>query len=401
MFTIVKYRFFTFVNMKNYSASIKGIMDRYPEFKLDQIKDRYINQSHIQPILNEFEKDVELSKIGYSVNKEPIHLLKIGSGKIKVLAWSQMHGNESTTTRATLDVINALINFKTVETSDILKNISLYCIPMLNPDGSRKYTRLNYNNVDLNRDAQNLTQPESRILRKIFDDIKPDFCLNLHGQRTIFSAGATDKSAVMSFLTPAEDKDREVTVKRSESMKVIAKIAADLKDVLPDQIGRYDDGFNLNCTGDTFQSEGVPTILFEEGHFPNDYTRETTREFAAASIISSLRSIATGTYLDFSTKNYFDIPENDKKFNDILIKNVRIKDGIKDVSIQFSEKLIDNKVEFIPKIENIEDKIDKYGHREIDGNGKILELAGYKTPVANVVVDKIFLNKEILMVKCD
>ena len=170
---------------------------------------------------------------------------------------------------------------------------------------------------------------------------------------------------------------------------------------MPGQIGRYDDGFNLNCTGDTFQSEGVPTILFEEGHFPNDYTRETTREFAAASIISSLRSIATGTYLDFSTKDYFDIPENDKKFNDILIKNVRIKDGIKDVTIQFSEKLIGNSVEFIPKIENIEDKIEKYGHREIDGDGKILELAGYKTPVANVVVDKIFLNKEILMVKCD
>ena len=384
-----------------YAAPIKEIMDRYPDFKLNQIKDRYINQSHIQPILNNFEKDVELSKIGYSVNKEPIHLIRIGNGKIKVLAWSQMHGNESTTTRAILDVINALIHLDTVETRDILNNISLYCIPMLNPDGARKYTRFNYNNVDLNRDAQNLTQPESRLLRKVFEEVKPQFCLNLHGQRTIFSAGLTDKSAVMSFLTPAEDEERHLSAKRSESMKIIAQIASDLQEVLPGQIGRYDDGFNLNCTGDTFQSEGVPTVLFEEGHFPNDYTREATREFVVASIISSLRSIAIGTYLDFSVEDYFAIPENAKNFNDILIKNVRILDSIKDVSIQYSEKLVGNKIEFIPKIEKIEDKIDKYGHKEVDGDGKILELEGRKTPVENVIVDKIFLNREILMVKCD
>ena len=76
-------------------------------------------------------------------------------------------------------------------------------------------------------------------------------------------------------------------------------------------------------------------------------------------------------------------------------------DTIKDVSIQYSEKLVGNKVEFIPKIEKIEDKIDKYGHKEVDGEGKILELEGRKTPVENVIVDKIFLNREILMVKCD
>ncbi|WBL27321.1 M14 family zinc carboxypeptidase [Zunongwangia sp. HGR-M22] len=387
--------------MRKYEATIDSIMSLYGDFKLKEIQGRYINQSHIQPILNKFEEYVELSKIGFSVNKEPIHLLKIGNGNTKVLAWSQMHGNESTTTKAILDVFNALINNDSADLRVILDHITLYCIPMLNPDGARKYTRFNYNNVDLNRDAQHLTQPESRILRKIFEEVKPDFCLNLHGQRTIFSAGLTNKSAVMSFLTPAEDQERNITPKRLESMKVIAQIAEDLKAALPEQIGRYDDGFNLNCTGDTFQSEGVPTILFEEGHFPNDYTRETTREFAVASIFSSLRSIATKSYLNFSGDDYFKIPENGKKFNDILIKNVRIKDGIFDVSIQYSEKLVGEKIEFVPKIENISSKIDKYGHREFEGEGKILELEGEKSLVENVVVDKLLLNKEILMVKCD
>jgi hypothetical protein len=40
---------------------------------------------------------------------------------------------------------------------------------MLNPDGADMYTRLNANEVDLNRDSQNLTQPESKVLREIFD----------------------------------------------------------------------------------------------------------------------------------------------------------------------------------------------------------------------------------------
>jgi hypothetical protein len=47
------------------------------------------------------------------------------------------------------------------------------------------YTRLNANEVDLNRDSQNLTQPESKVLREIFDLFQPHYCFNLHDQRTI------------------------------------------------------------------------------------------------------------------------------------------------------------------------------------------------------------------------
>ena len=49
---------------------------------------------------------------------------------------------------------------------------------MLNPDGADAYTRVNANLVDLNRDAQNLSQPESKILRNAFNKIKPDFILH-------------------------------------------------------------------------------------------------------------------------------------------------------------------------------------------------------------------------------
>jgi hypothetical protein len=57
------------------------------------------------------------------------------------------------------------------------------------------YTRLNANEVDLNRDSQNLTQPESKVLREIFDLFQPHYCFNLHDQRTIFGV-STGKPAV-------------------------------------------------------------------------------------------------------------------------------------------------------------------------------------------------------------
>ena len=57
-------------------------------------------------------------------------------------------------------------------------------------------------------------------------------------------------------------------------MEVIIKMNNVLQNVIPNQVGIYDDSFNINCVGDSFQSKGVPTILFEAGHYKNDYSRE-------------------------------------------------------------------------------------------------------------------------------
>ena len=54
-------------------------------------------------------------------------------------------------------------------------------------------------------------------------------------------------------------------------MAIIAELNEMLQEFIPGQVGRYDDGFNINCVGDTLQQLNIPTILFEAGHFPNDY----------------------------------------------------------------------------------------------------------------------------------
>ena len=143
--------------------------------------------------------------IGNSVKGKPIYAVTIGKGQKKILMWSQMHGNESTTTKALFDVLNTLTSNNPI-VKHIINACTLYVIPILNPDGAEAYTRVNANAMDLNRDAQDLSQPESKVLRQAFMSFKPHFCYNLHGQRTIFSAGNTNNPATVSFLSPAQDE---------------------------------------------------------------------------------------------------------------------------------------------------------------------------------------------------
>ena len=50
-------------------------------------------------------------------------------------------------------------------------------------------------------------------------------------------------------------------------MKLIAAMALEHETSTTWGIGRYDDSFNINCTGLLYYS-GVPTMLFEAGHYP-------------------------------------------------------------------------------------------------------------------------------------
>ena len=151
---------------------------------------RYLTLESIEPILNRINTDNQRSIIGQSVQERPIYKYIIGTGKTKIYLWSQMHGNESTTTKALFDFLNLLHSGSDLAKS-FLDSFTFCCLPMLNPDGAVLYTRANANEIDLNRDSQDLTQPESKLLGAVFEEFKPDYCYNLHDQRTIFGVADT------------------------------------------------------------------------------------------------------------------------------------------------------------------------------------------------------------------
>lgn len=338
----------------------------YSRYREGSVSGRYLPATPIMEFFEHRGHSPRHAILGKSVEGRPIYGLTLGEGPIRILMWSQMHGNESTTTKAVLDLINYLDS----DPDGLLHKCRIMIIPMLNPDGAERYTRINANGIDLNRDARDLSQPESRILRSVFTEFVPDYCFNLHGQRTLFSVGPSPKPATVSFLSPASDAVRSVTRSRALAMQLIVAMSNTLETDIPGMIGRYDDSFNPCCVGDSFQMEDAVTILFEAGHYPNDYMRERTRELIWNAMIAALETIATDSIGQYDQEAYFAIPENGKLFFDILVHHAekaypKLPQNT-DIGIQFKEELLNGRVEFVPFLDKRGNLSGYFGHENLD-----------------------------------
>ena len=353
----------------------------FDESKEKALQGRYLTLDSIEPLLHKLNSNNQLSIIGKSVLERPIYKYQIGTGSTRIFLWSQMHGNESTTTKALFDFLN-LLNSGTDLAKKLLSTFTFCALPILNPDGAQAYTRVNANMIDLNRDSQDLSQPESKVLRAEFESFKPHYCFNLHDQRTIFGVSDTGKVATVSFLAPSYNEEREVNDSRLKAINLIAEIDAVLQEYIPGQVGRFDDSFNINCIGDTFQSLGVPTLLFEAGHFSGDYLREETRKYIFMSLISSFTILSENDIVINRINKYLNIPQNKPVFYDFMYKNVKINyDGIEKITnfaAQYKEELIENKIYFNAYIVEVGDLKGYYGHVEYDAKG-----AEYKDDFGN------------------
>lgn len=319
----------------NTQLNISKIENLHKEFKVTSLFGKWITFNDIEPLLKSFDA----IEIGSSENNIPIYNLEFGTGKRRILIWSQMHGNESTGTKAIFDLINCLQNSSKTSIKLILKNCTIKIVPMLNPDGALVYTRVNANNIDLNRDAVDLKAKESKLLRNVLESFKPEFCFNLHDQRTIFGVEGTKNPASISFLAPSEEETRAITKGRKQTMNVIVAMNNLLQQIIPNHIGRYTDEFYPTATGDNFQKENYNTILIEAGHYKDDYNREEVRKFNFYALLQGLYHIAISDNFD-TYEAYFNIPNNQKNFFDV-INRYQNKD---DIAYQYEDEIEGNKL---------------------------------------------------------
>jgi hypothetical protein len=349
---------------------IKKIRHWYKTHFEKKLKGQYITYKKILPLLEALPAQFELEVLGYSVEDRPIPSVKIGKGKTKVLLWAQMHGDESTATRVLFDFFNFLqhpADLKAIR-DQILAQCTLVIIPILNPDGAYRYTRINALNIDLNRDAKSLQMPESNVLKHIASSFKPHFGFNLHDQGTQYNVAGTKNPATLSFLAPAADIERSITSSRKKAMQVIAAMNNFVQQVIPKHIGRYDDAFCNTCFGDSLQQMGIATILIEAGH--SDWKREKTREYYFYALLQGLNTVAKHNYTNYSTKQYFAIPNNEKLFFDVIYRNVRVNyprlSYVIDIAVNFNEYILGNKIARQGNIAKIGDLSPYLAHIEED-----------------------------------
>lgn len=362
---------------------------KQPDFLNTVAENRFFSYSNFidvfKQLLGQFDSgSYQFEELGKSVLNESIYKLSLGTGTTKILMWSQMHGNESTTTRSLLLFIDWFLK------STYQSNYKLYIIPVLNPDGLTRWTRENANGVDLNRDAQDLFQPESLLLRSAFDSFKPDYCFNLHDQRTIYGTPNASHAIDCSFLAPAANESREITPSRLKAMQVIYKMVHSISDHSIGTIGRYNDAFNINCVGDMFQSLGVPTILFEAGQANQDYYRLYSMNLIFKSLQSAIESLATDfvTRKDEIINNYQSITTIEANYCDILIKNVSSGDRKVDLAIMYQEVIKDEILYFVPLLSGVNDQNVKNAHR-------IIELKEQDVIDFDVSVGQRFISKQL------
>jgi len=101
----------------------------FSQYKEETIHGRYITLDSIEPLLQKLNTNNQLQIIGKSVLGKSIYSYKIGEGKTKIFLWSQMHGNESTTTKALFDFLNVLQSGSQLA-QQLLNTFTFCSIPM-------------------------------------------------------------------------------------------------------------------------------------------------------------------------------------------------------------------------------------------------------------------------------
>ncbi len=371
----------------------EALYTSYDSYKVEGLDIRRIKYDDIRGHISELkdDKNYTVKQVGASIGGKPINLIKFGNGDTKVLLWSQMHGDESTATRALFDIIHFFQSQgHESEKKAILDNLTIYMIPMLNPDGAENFVRQNLLGIDINRDAVRQQTPEGQTLKRVRDSLNPEFGFNLHDQSTYYNAVRTDNPASLSFLAPAYNYEKDINTVRGNAMKVIVHINQVLQNYIPGSVGRYNDDFEPRAFGDNITKWGTSTILIESGGNLNDPEKKELRKLNYVAILSALESIATKNYESLSVNDYIKIPENDRKLYDLKLigatYNLLGNDYIVDLGINKLE--VDNKEKTnyftIGRVMEIGDLSTYYGYHTLDASGmKMVNGKVYPKIVAN------------------
>jgi hypothetical protein len=375
--------------IKEEKPDLASLKAAYGLYKENTITHRRFKHRDIEPLILQRQGhpgyNVEL--LGESVEKRQIYQLSYGEGKTRVMLWSQMHGNESTATMSLMDIFNFLEGEG--DGHDHLRNtirekLDLRFIPMVNPDGADAFQRRNAYDIDLNRDAIHLISPEARILKEARDSFEPEFGFNLHDQQIYYNASGTEKPATISVLAPAFNYEKDINEVRERALKVIVGMNELLQEVIPGHVGKYDDGFEPRAFGDNFQKWGTSTILIESGGYPNDPDKQYIRELNFIIILNALYEIAEGTYDQYAVEDYFEIPDNDTKLMDLMLRNVTIKrDNLEykvDLGIRRREVESEESYYTESSIIDLGDLSVFFGYEELDADGYVMVQGKTWTP---------------------
>ncbi len=364
------------------SQFVQHLIEVYPTIKERASETRTTKHSDITPLLDQIAKEgkFHVKLIGYSVEGRKIKYIKLGNGPIKVLAWSQMHGNEPTATMSLFDLMN-WFRKDTIDTllkKKLLSKLTIFLVPMLNPDGAEYYNRRNALGIDLNRDAQSLTSPESQLLYHLRDSIKAHFAFDLHDQNPYYGNPVTKKPATLSFLAAFPDANRTNSPARKKSVRLIGLLNHVAQQVVPGQVTRYEDSFIHGAFDENFTRFGTSLVLIESGGQINDPEKQQVRMLNFLLLVNGLKAIANKSYLRYSSSHYNKLPVSEQIGFDLLLRQATFRqegrEYLLDIGVRRTDMIYDNFRKFRSRFYIAEkgDLTHCFGYQEINANGLML-----------------------------
>ena len=130
---------------------------------------------------------VRISPLGKSaLGKRRVWLVRLADPNAdikqttRLLVMCRQHGDEPASTEALLHLIHSLAFGGDPALRSELAHVTLYVIPLVNPDGALAGTRVNGVGADLNRDWGLFTQPETRTVAQAAKLICPALVVDAH-----------------------------------------------------------------------------------------------------------------------------------------------------------------------------------------------------------------------------
>lgn len=236
---------------------------------------------------------IKIYSIGNSVENRQIPLALLRDSSVPILQTRKLfiicrqHGNEPASTEAALDLIQQVSSGTDNSWCTILKKVTLFIIPMANPDGAVRFRRRNAHNVDLNRDWMAQTQPETQAILNAVKIYRPDAIIDAHE------------------LAPGNRREDfvEAVSQRAGAAASVATLNKTLQDIVLETLQTYGQAPN-RIESQTPRKPtlahryfsvvmGIPAVLFETkqaGSRSQDLT--TRRDIHEVGMIAIARSLA-------------------------------------------------------------------------------------------------------------
>ncbi len=351
--------------------------------------------------LTEKQRDLfEVEKIGESVEGRSINHVRVGRGAVRVLLWSQMHGDEPTATSALFDLFQWPAGTARIRPSRVLlDSLTLHVVPMLNPDGAERFQRRNAQFIDINRDALQLQTPEGRLLKALARPGRAAASASTSTTRTGARRSATPPQAGRrSRCSPWRTTKRAPkTPRRQLTKRTCSVIVEALSPFASGRIGRYDDDFEVRAFGDNITKWGTGVVLIETGPWPGPRPGSTLVQLNFVALVSALDAMATGQVERADPKRYETLPVNESRAFYVLVQNATVIAGtgvppfIADIGIVANRRVrttgSNREIQLSLNIDDVGDLRTQGALRTIDATGKTVVVATDDSFAEGKVVD--------------